>query len=273
MKSSFHRLVPFLPSVSFAELNSRLTVHVELDSFFLTTASYLSSKSNCVRYSLYSFGAALTENTASSIVACWFTVAEMCLPHSCIATSLARTTENAACNTSSTVAWCHSVRHAFLCCICTGHYLATVVSLPRQFLLWANTPQYPRVHERLQSDFSPSRFPTKILWRICYLPMWVRCLANVIFLYLIILTKSEEKYKMWIFLLCNFPLPSVTALSFEHPAYKHRQQNVNVKLKYSFACYSVGFVAVILASFRSDFYVNCLTLLAGIWIWKMLAAT
>jgi hypothetical protein len=36
---------------------------------------------------------ALTENTASSIVACWFTVAEMCLRHRCIATSGARTTE------------------------------------------------------------------------------------------------------------------------------------------------------------------------------------
>jgi hypothetical protein len=31
-----------------------------------------------------------TENTASSIVACWFTAAEMCLPHSCVATSAAR---------------------------------------------------------------------------------------------------------------------------------------------------------------------------------------
>jgi hypothetical protein len=34
------------------------------------------------------------------------------------------------------------VRDAFLCCVFTGHYLATSVSLPPQFLLWANTPKY-----------------------------------------------------------------------------------------------------------------------------------
>jgi hypothetical protein len=32
------------------------------------------------------------------------------------------------------------LRDGFLCCICTGHYLVTAVSLPPQFLLWANTP-------------------------------------------------------------------------------------------------------------------------------------
>jgi hypothetical protein len=36
-------------------------------------------------------GGGPTENTASSIVACWFTAAEMCLPHRCIATSAALT--------------------------------------------------------------------------------------------------------------------------------------------------------------------------------------
>jgi hypothetical protein len=43
-------------------------------------------------------------------------------------------TENAACNTSSIYAWRHSVRDAILCCVCTGHYLATAVSLPPQSL-------------------------------------------------------------------------------------------------------------------------------------------
>jgi hypothetical protein len=38
-----------------------------------------------LRSLLYSHGAAHTENTASSIVACWFTAAEMCLLHCCIA--------------------------------------------------------------------------------------------------------------------------------------------------------------------------------------------
>jgi hypothetical protein len=34
-------------------------------------------------------------------------------------------TKNVACNTSSIVVWRHRVRHAFLCCVCTGHYPAT----------------------------------------------------------------------------------------------------------------------------------------------------
>jgi hypothetical protein len=33
-------------------------------------------------------------------------------------------TENAECNTSSIVAWRRRVRDAFLCCVCTDHYLA-----------------------------------------------------------------------------------------------------------------------------------------------------
>jgi hypothetical protein len=39
-----------------------------------------------LRSSLYSLEAAPTENTSSSVVACWFTVAEICLPHRCVAT-------------------------------------------------------------------------------------------------------------------------------------------------------------------------------------------
>jgi hypothetical protein len=46
---------------------------------------------------------------------------------------------NAACNTFSLIAWCHSVHDAFLCCVCTGHYLATEV-LCLQILPWASTP-------------------------------------------------------------------------------------------------------------------------------------
>jgi hypothetical protein len=49
-----------------------------------------------VRSSLCSFGAAPTENTASSIVECWFTAAEMCLPDRCVASRAAWTTENTA---------------------------------------------------------------------------------------------------------------------------------------------------------------------------------
>jgi hypothetical protein len=52
--------------------------------------------SSFVIFSLYSLGTALTENIASSIFAFWFTAAEMCLTHGCIATSAALPTENTA---------------------------------------------------------------------------------------------------------------------------------------------------------------------------------
>jgi hypothetical protein len=50
--------------------------------------------------------------------------------------------ENAACNNSCIPAWHHSVLDAFLCCVCTGHCLKMAVSLPLEFLRWADTPQY-----------------------------------------------------------------------------------------------------------------------------------
>jgi hypothetical protein len=63
--------------------NSFLAILAELNSRLKSNSSY-------PRSSLYSLGAAPTENTASSIVACCFTAAEMCLPHSCVATRAAR---------------------------------------------------------------------------------------------------------------------------------------------------------------------------------------
>jgi hypothetical protein len=83
------------------------------------------SNSNWVR----SLGGGTNKNTASCTVACWFAGAEMCLPHICVVTRASRATENTACNTCCIVVWCHNVREAFLCCVCTGHYLATAVSL------------------------------------------------------------------------------------------------------------------------------------------------
>jgi hypothetical protein len=65
-----------------------------LPQFYAAAANsgtQLNSHSSCVRSSLYSLGVAPTENTASSIVACWFTAGEMCLPHRCLATSAAWT--------------------------------------------------------------------------------------------------------------------------------------------------------------------------------------
>jgi hypothetical protein len=64
------------------------------------------------------------------------TAVEMCLTHSFVVGSTARTIPNTAC----IVAWRHSVHDTFLCCVCMGHNLAMAVSLPLQFVLWANTP-------------------------------------------------------------------------------------------------------------------------------------
>jgi hypothetical protein len=61
-----------------------------------TPKTRLSYNSSCIRSLFYSLGAAPTENTASSIVACWFTAAEMCLPHLWLVTTAAMTTENTA---------------------------------------------------------------------------------------------------------------------------------------------------------------------------------
>jgi hypothetical protein len=62
------------------------------------------SDSSCVRSSLYRLRAD-PQNTASSIIAYWFTAAEIYLPHSCVATSATRThTER-------------RLQHLFYCCL------------------------------------------------------------------------------------------------------------------------------------------------------------
>jgi hypothetical protein len=77
MKSALHSLIPFLPFL--------------LNHFRLPTLSILSC--NCplrnaipaARDPRYiTSGRPPTENTASSIVAYWFTVAEICLSHGCV---------------------------------------------------------------------------------------------------------------------------------------------------------------------------------------------
>jgi hypothetical protein len=72
-----------------------------------------------------------------------------------------RPTENASCNTSSIVAWCHrtcigygryiatAVRVTYRdssSIVACGHYLGAGVSLPPQFLLCAYMPQYDTCH-------------------------------------------------------------------------------------------------------------------------------
>jgi hypothetical protein len=77
-----------------------------------------------------------TENTAFPVVACWFTVVEMGLPHSCVATSAARTPGDAACNASSIVAWRH---RAPVCCGCNITTAAVYRVTAKQR---AYTPEY-----------------------------------------------------------------------------------------------------------------------------------
>jgi hypothetical protein len=100
MRTSFHSLIPFLPLFS-------ITFDCWLSKFPAAAANSgtrFNSYSSCVRSSLYSLGAAPTENTASSIVACWLTAA-VCLPLSCVATTTARTH------------WEHRLQHLFCCCV------------------------------------------------------------------------------------------------------------------------------------------------------------
>jgi hypothetical protein len=115
MKSSLHSLIPILPHLPKYSAKCQLRRLSILFSAATAVSSHLSSRSStldclliwnpgtqlnsnfsCERCSLYSLGAAPTENIASSSVACWFTAAEMCLPHSCVATRAARTAENTA---------------------------------------------------------------------------------------------------------------------------------------------------------------------------------
>jgi hypothetical protein len=103
MKSSLHSLIPFLPlfcQLPTPELNSILCCNGQLQNstqFSATTANSGTQLSAAwdPRY-IASGRLPHTENTPSSIVACWFTAAEMCLPHGCVTTSAGLTTENTA---------------------------------------------------------------------------------------------------------------------------------------------------------------------------------
>jgi hypothetical protein len=77
---------------SFAQPNTFLAIILPTAN----SGTQLNSNSSCVTSSLYSLRATPTENTVFFIAACWFTAAEMCLPHRCLAMSASRTTENAA---------------------------------------------------------------------------------------------------------------------------------------------------------------------------------
>jgi hypothetical protein len=82
METSSNSLIPFLLFLSNYSENCQLR--------------RLNSNYSCLRSSLYSLGMAPTEKTASSIVTSWFTAAEICPLHRCVATSAALTTENTA---------------------------------------------------------------------------------------------------------------------------------------------------------------------------------
>jgi hypothetical protein len=91
MKSSLHSLMSFLPFVvnysancQFRRLNQILFCNCHLFSLnFAELNSRLYLNSSCVRSSYIALGRT-TENTAFSMVACWFAATEICLPHSCV---------------------------------------------------------------------------------------------------------------------------------------------------------------------------------------------
>jgi hypothetical protein len=97
-----HYEVSFVQPNSFLAISSQSTVNCQLSTpQILSSLCCNCQLRNSTQFSfylreilLYSLGAAPTENSASSIVACWFTTAEKCLPHCCVTTVAALTTEN-----------------------------------------------------------------------------------------------------------------------------------------------------------------------------------
>jgi hypothetical protein len=156
MKPSLHNLIPFFSIIqptanSGDSLNSLLQPPTpELDAILSATttiSSHLSSRSSSLDSILILVEWDLPyivseENTASTNVACWFSAAEMCLPHSCIATRTARTLRELPLKHLLYFGVMSQRSDAFLCCVCAGHYLKTTVSLSPHFLLWANMSIY-----------------------------------------------------------------------------------------------------------------------------------
>jgi hypothetical protein len=85
-RKSFHRIIRFLPFLLNYSANCQLRRLSQFSAATANSGTQLHSNSSCVRSSLYSLGVAPKGNTASSTVACWFTTANMCLPHHCVAT-------------------------------------------------------------------------------------------------------------------------------------------------------------------------------------------
>jgi hypothetical protein len=77
-----HSLIPLLPSF-LSHLSLSLSCNCQIRLRLISAFS-------CVKPSLYSIGGGLTENSASYIFPCWFTAAQMCLQHNCVATSTVR---------------------------------------------------------------------------------------------------------------------------------------------------------------------------------------
>jgi hypothetical protein len=86
MKPSLHSLIHFLPFL----LN--YSANCQLRRFVNSLLQLPTPKVDSILSPATSGGP--TGNTASSIVACCFIAAEMCLPHRCVAARGARTTEN-----------------------------------------------------------------------------------------------------------------------------------------------------------------------------------
>jgi hypothetical protein len=140
-----HSLIPFSP------LFCSITFDCHLSQFSVSYSRgiRLNSNSSRVRFSLYSLGADPQKTPLPALLRV------NSLLQRCVYSRVAQQrawrgpTENATCNTFSIVAWRHSASNAFLCCTCTGHYLATAVSLPPQFLFRANAPLFLCLHLKI----------------------------------------------------------------------------------------------------------------------------
>jgi hypothetical protein len=185
MKSSFHSLIPFLliilPTANFGDSIHCCNCHL-FSLILVELNSRLKSHSSCLGSLLCSLWAD-PQITLLPLLLHVDSLLQRCVYRTvALQRSQGGPTKNAACNTSSVVAWRHSVRDAFLCCVwgrihrerrlqhlfcCVMPYSAACVrllagnmfSLPPQFLLLANTPQYalPLPEGRTGTAWEPSK--------------------------------------------------------------------------------------------------------------------
>jgi hypothetical protein len=149
--------VQFLPATSQLSLIaiSRLpqffaaTPNSGTSQFFAATpnsGTRLGYISTCVRSLLYNLVADSQKTLLSLFVACWFTAADMCLPHSCVATSAARTHRK------------RRLQNLFHCCVTSQHMWGVPLLLSHSlwnisWFIMDKIKQFKTRDVRLQSCF------------------------------------------------------------------------------------------------------------------------